>query len=246
MGCADKKTETSSSFDQTQQTTFAPPSQQEQELLGQFGVLGTAQQDALLQRIRALTSGRSAFELSPQDQAVLDQQFASAQRQLDLSNRDYADYLSGGRGMRMSDTPISQQALARQALGQAELLSQKANTSLNLGLAGNQYATSAALGLAGALPSGSVARFNPMFQERLAGGVTRTTGTGRNTQVYKPSLMDSIQQGVGIGSSLGSLGTAMMGAPTMPGGAGATTFSMGPLTGFKQGGYDFLVNTPGR
>ncbi len=230
MGCTSDTTETKSSQNQdmTQKTTFAPRSTAEQGLLNQFSGLGTEQRDALMQRIQSLMGGASPFAVDPATQSLIDQSFGSAQQQLALQNKDYADFLSGGRGLRMSDTPISSQAMQRQALGLADLLSNKANTSLNLGLQGNQYLNSAALGLSGALPAGSVAAFNPMFQERLAGGTQHMTGsmTGTNMNTQTPSLMTSIGQGIGLVGQLGAMGAGFM-APGVGGLAGGAGSSMG-------------------
>jgi hypothetical protein len=230
MGCTSDTTETKSSQtqDQTQSTTFKPRSSAEQALIDQFSGLGTAQRDALLSRIQSFMGGASPFALDPASQQLLDQSFGSAQQQLALQNKDYADFLSGGRGLRMSDTPIASQAMQRQALGLSDLLSSKANASLNLGLQGNQYLNNAALGFASALPSGSVAAFNPMFQERLAGGTTRMTGntTGWNMSEHTPSTMTSIGQGIGLAGQLGAMGAGFM-APGVGGLAGGAGSSMG-------------------
>ncbi len=220
MGCTSAETTANQTSNQTQQTTFAKRTPAEQQILDQLSGLGTAQQQALMSRLGSLTGGASPFALSSADQALLDQSYGSAQQQLDLQNKDYADFLSGGRGLRMSDTPIAAQALQRQALGQADLLSNKANTSLNMGLQGNQYLTNAALGLSGALPSGLAAAFNPQFQERLAGGTTRSTGTTSGGTTSTPSLLSSIGQGIGIAGQLGAIGAGFM-APGVGSLAGA-------------------------
>ena len=256
MSCTGAEQESSSTSDFTQKTTFEKRTPAEQAILDQLSGLGTAQQDAIMQQIRQLTSGASPFALAPADQELVNQQYSSAQQQLDLQNKDYADFLSGGRGLRMSDTPISSQAMQRNALGQAELLSNKANTSLNLGLQGNQYRMNSVLGLSSAMPSGSVAAFNPMFQERLAGGTTRTQGNTRGTTISTPSLMSSIGQGIGIAGQLGSMampflapGVGSLGALGSGAAGNAGNMAAGnawsAATAGQNGGYGGILNLRG-
>ncbi|HEV8329480.1 MAG TPA: hypothetical protein VGQ08_18565 [Nitrospiraceae bacterium] len=237
MGCGSSEQTTNQTSDVTQQTTFKPASPEERALLQQFSGLGEAQRQALLSRLQAVTGGASPFQLSAADQALVDQMFGSAQQQLELQNKDYADFLSGGRGLRMSDTPIAQQAMQRQALGLADLLSQKANTSFNLGLQGNQYLNSAALGLSGALPAGSAAAFNPLFQERLASGKTRAVGQASGTTISTPSLMDQIGTGLKLAGSFGATGAGFLapGVGSLALGGGAATSGYGRGLGLTSG-----------
>jgi len=261
MSCAgaEQKTSGNADYTQTSKTTFAPRTPAEQAILDQLSGLGKSQQDAIMQQIQSLTGGTSPFALSSADQALVDQTYNSAQQQLNLQNRDYADILSGGRGLRMSDTPISAQALQRQALGQADLLSNKANTSLNLGLAGNQYRMNSALGLSGALPSGLVAAFNPQFQERMGSGTTssHTVGQTGGTTVSTPSLMSQIGQGIGLAGQLGAMAMPFIapGVGSLAGGAGALTSgagmgaasgnAWGAATAGSNGGYGGILNLRG-
>src|SRR6185436_13957494 len=158
MGTSKSSQNTTST--QTQQTTFNPRTAKEQALLDQFQGLGGQQADTLSQLMDEYQSGRSPFALDPAASADVDAAYAGALNQLKQENKDYADYLSGGRGMRMSDTPVSEQAIQRASLGVGNLMSNKAMARLNLGLAGNQYRTNLGLMGAQALPSGSVAAFN--------------------------------------------------------------------------------------
>lgn len=205
MGCTSAKTTTESTQDSTQQTTFAPRTSAEQTILDSLSGLGQGQRDVLMQRIQELTSGASPYALSPADHDMLNQSYNSAQQELDLANKDYADFLSGGRGMRMSDTPISSQAMQRQALGQAALSSDKARSSLNLGMGASQYRMNSALGLSAGMPAGLAAAFNPQFQERLAGGTQTFHGTSKGSTTSTPSLLSSIGQGIGIAGQLGAM-----------------------------------------
>lgn len=226
MGCASAEQETNQTSDFTQKTTFDKRTPAEQAILDQLSGLGGAQQGALLQELQRLSGGASPFALSQADQDLLDTRYRSAEEQLALQGKDYADMLAGGRGLRMSDSPIASQALQRYGLGLSSLLSDKANTSLNMGLQGSQYRTNAALGLSSALPSGSVAAFNPQFQERLAGGTTRTQGQTSGTTISTPSLMSQIGQGIGLAGQLGA-----MAAPFLAPGVG----SLGALGGGAAG-----------
>ena len=190
--CGSSSRTTSSISDYTRKTTFDPASQAEQDLLAQFSGLGKTQNQALLDRLDALTSGTSPYTLSPEDQAMVDRAYNAAQVELALGNKDYADYLAGGRGLRMSDTPIAQSALQRQGLGLSSLLSEKARTSLDLGLQGNQYRNSAAVGLSSALPAGSLSAFNPLFQERLASGRDRRPGGRAHPEPREPRAPSAV------------------------------------------------------
>lgn len=180
-------------FSQTQQTTFKPASESEQALLDQFKGLGGQQLQALQQVLNSAQG--SAFTLSPQDQASLDQAYQGALNQYNTQAKDYGAYLAGGRGMRMSDTPVAQQAIERYGLGLGNIMSEKARAGLELGLAGNQFKVNAGLMGAQALPSGLVSAFNPLYNERMASGVTSSSGTGRSSQSYTQPLMQTIMQG---------------------------------------------------
>lgn len=206
MGCADSKQKQNTQSDFTQQTTFNPASAEETALRQQFSGLGTQQNQALQSLLQQVSGGTSPFALSPADQVQLDQAYQGSINAYNMQARQYADALAGGRGMRMSDTPISAQAMQQYGLGLGDILSNKAMQGLNMGLSGNQFRANAILQGANALPSGSIAAFNPLFQERLASGITRTRGNTSGTTISTPSLMSQIQQGIGIAGSLGSMG----------------------------------------
>lgn len=214
MGNCGTSPSTSSNEQQgTSQTVFGPPTEQETAILNQFGVLGTAQQDAILSRIRNQDTMTSPFALGAGDQATLDAAWQPSIDRLNLDNKDYADFLSGGRGLRMSDTPISSQSMQRQALGMSDLLGQKSMAGLNLGLQGNQYRDNAALSLASGMPAGLQMGFNPRFQERMAGGKTFSTGSGTQSGSQTASTMQQILQGAQgfnqVASGVGNLITAI-------------------------------------
>lgn len=223
MGSSKETTTQEMSQEGTSQTRFDPRSGAEQQILNQYQSLGDQQLSFINNLVRG---GTSPFSLNPADQAQLDKAFQGAFDLYGQQGKDYADYLATTRGLNKSDTPISQQALQRYGLGLSDLLSQKANAGLNLGLQGTQ------LRLMGsqALPAGLGAAFSPLFSERMAGGLTRTTGNSRgsSTTVSTPSLMTQIgqgmglaQQGLGLGAQIGGL---MMSPSGMGSGASANSW----------------------
>ena len=114
-----------------QQIQFKPRTPEEAALLEQVKGLGGYQDNFL----RQLMSGQSSpFQLNPQDQAALDASYQSAFDRFGQEGKDYADFLAATRGLNKSDTPVSQQAMQRYGMGMADLLSQKANAGLNMGL----------------------------------------------------------------------------------------------------------------
>ena len=205
--------ETSSS---RSQTTFDPRSGAENQILNQYQGLGN-QQLSFLNSL--MSGGASPFALNPQDQAQLDQAYNSAFNRFGQEGKDYADYLATTRGLNKSDTPVSAQAMDRYGMGMADLLSQKANAGLNLGLQGTNMRMMGAQ----ALPAGLGAAFSPRFSERMAGGITTGSGnrSGSMTMVNSPSLLTQIGQGMGIAGGIGAMGMgAMAGMPGLGAAAG--------------------------
>ena len=216
MGCTSDTKKTTSESNGTSQTTFANASPEEEALRKQFGELGTEQRQAIHDLLQMGGSGSSLFSLNPADQASLNQSYDAQRQRFALGLKDFADYSSGGRGLRMSDTPISQQSMERAGLGYADLASAQANQGLNMGLMGNQFRANNLLAGAQALPAGLLQAYAPLFNERMAGGLTTTTGYSNNMQTNTPSLMSSIGQGIGIGGQLGAMG-AGFGVPGLSG-----------------------------
>lgn len=232
---------------------FAARSPEEQALLNQMSGLGQTQ-NAFLE---GLVGGQtSPFALTPEDQARLDQSYQSAFDRFALEGKDYADYLATTRGLNKSDTPVSQQAMQRYGLGMADLLSQKANTGLNMGFQG----TGMRLQGAGMAPIGLTNAFNAMYNERLAAptttqsgsqsGYSNASGTSQgwgnvngvqnSKSVYNPSLMDNIGQGLGLGMQALQLG-AGLGALGMGGMGG-----LGAAGAMKAGGGGLGAATTGK
>ena len=90
--------------------------------------------------IQAATARQQMFEgggiaqLSPADEAQLGQAYSAARAQGSQDIFRQADELAGGRGLRMSDTPVAGEALRAQQQFSAHLESQAAMNRLNLGL----------------------------------------------------------------------------------------------------------------
>jgi hypothetical protein len=206
MGCGISEQKSESDTVSTSQTTFDKPSPEEEALRKQFASLGADQQRVIRYLLKMSSGGSSLFKLNHADQASLNQAYDAARKRLDLGLKDFADYSAGSRGLRMSDTPISQQSFERAGLGYADLASQQANQGLNMGLMGNQFRANTGLAGAQAIPAGSLQAYAPLYNERMASGLTKGTGNSTSMQTNTPSLMSSIQQGIGIGSSLGKLG----------------------------------------
>ena len=227
MGSSKNTTTENRSESGQSQTIFQPRTGSEEQILRQYQGLGDQQMSFINNLVRG---GTSPFALNPEDQAALDQSYQSAFDRFNLEGKDYADYLATTRGLNKSDTPVSQQAMQRYGLGMADLLSNRANAGLNLGLQGTQ------LRLMGsqALPAGLGAAFSPRFSERMAGGTTYTSGNARGstTQVHTPSLMTQIGQGLSLGGQaagmIGGVGMGIMGMPMGQGfGAASPTYGMG-------------------
>jgi hypothetical protein len=240
---------------------FKPRSAQEAQLLNQIQGLGNEQNHFLSQLINGQSS---PFQLTPQDQAQLDAAYGGAMNRFQTEGKDYADYLATTRGLNKSDTPVSQQAMERYGLGMSDLLSQKANQGLNMGLQG----TGLRLQGAGSLPAGLGSAFNALYNERLAAPQTTMTssgsgssnstfnsnmfgnqnGTSMTTQRYTPSLMQQIgqgmslaSQGIGLGAQIGGMAMSPMGglgAAGMGSGAAANSWfgptQMGGMGSFFQ------------
>ncbi len=218
MGSSRKSTgSTNQNTSGTSTIDYKPASGAETQLLNQFRQLGDNQLSFLTS---LMNGGVSPYQLGSADQAQLDKSYQSAFDRFNLEGKDYADYLATTRGLNKSDTPVSQQAMERYGLGMADLLSQKANAGLNLGL----QATGLRMQGLGALPSGMSAAFQPLFSERMASPTTTSRGnmTGHTTQIYQPSMMDNIGQGMGLAKQgLGLIGQiGSMGAGFMTGGLG--------------------------
>lgn len=223
MGSERKTTETSNqSSSGTSTVDFKPMSGTEQQILNQFRQYGDQQLSFLNDLVRG---GTSPFQLNAADQSQLDRQYQSAFDKFMQGEKDYTDYLSSTRGLNKSDSPIADQAIQRYGLGMSDLLSQKANAGLNLGL------QSTGLRLQGSqiLPAGLQAAFNPLYQERMMSPTQTTTGNSRGfgQTVYNPSMMDNIGQGIGLAKAGLGLGAGIGSMFTPAGGLGPSVMPVG-------------------
>lgn len=215
----------------TQQTSFDPRSSEEQAILNQYRSLGDTQTGFINRLVRG---GASPFELSSADQQSLDDAFASARLRFDKDWKEAGDYMSTTRGLNKSDSPVSNAMLGQYGLAMADLNSQRALAGLNLGLQGTQMKLMGSQ----ALPAGLGATLGPLLSERMAGGMTRTTGnsSGTTTNINTPSLMTSIGQGMSLGTQALALG-AGIGSLGMGGGLGSAVgggFANSGLGGLSQ------------
>jgi hypothetical protein len=202
MGCM--SSESSNAVDRTDKTTIPGASDAENVLRAKFNTLSDAQIQGLMNEFsRTSESGFSPFALNLQDQQQLDAARNAATNRFKTASKDFADFSAGGRGLRMSDTPISQQSFDRLGLGLADLESSFGTAGLNLGLQGNQYRTNTALGLSGAQPGAGVFNLQQYLQERMAQPTVHSTGYGTGT-----ATQSGMQSGAALAQGVGSLGLA--------------------------------------
>lgn len=198
----DSGSSSSNAVDQTSTTTLPEASAEEKTLRQQFGGLSAQQIAELSRQLQLFGSGGSPLQLSSGDHVELNKAYNAARDRWNLDSKDYADFLAGSRGLRLSDTPISQQAMQRQGLGLAEIESNRAMAGLDLGLKSNQYR----LNLAQGLPGAGAFQLGNYLQERSAQPTTKTVGTGYVQGSQSPS---GLQTGAAIA---GGVGTLAMGA----------------------------------
>lgn len=166
-----------------------------------------------LENIYARLTGTSPV-LNPEEQARLDTIYNVSKTQGEQALNQYADQLSGMRGMRVTDTPIGGEVLRQRGNLELGLQGQKAASSLDLSQAsadfnarmaeftGNlrQQAFMNQLSLAGTTPA-SFGLQSQLFGERLQGAPRSFTGlsgmTGWNT-------------GFDLSKAIGGAGAAMM------------------------------------
>ena len=197
----------------TATTTLPAATPEEQALAARLENLGVPQDDLLRAEMARLQSG-SPYQLSAQDAATLDAAYQPARERLALEGREYADYLAGSRGLRMSDTPIAQQALQRYGLGLAELEGQRAASQLTMGFMGSQYRTNATLGLGTTLPAGTQYNLARLLQLRLAQPTVSETGrgsftrSGSNTASPLEGMSQGMQLAGGFLKGIGGAGAA--------------------------------------
>lgn len=232
MGSSKTQNSQSSTESGMNRVQFDPRSGSEQQILNQYQGLGDQQLSFINDLVRG---GTSPFALNAKDQAQLDQAYNSAFNRFNQEGRDMADYLATTRGLNKSDTPVGAQVMDRYGMGMADLLSQRANAGLNLGLQG----TNLRLMGSQALPSGLGAAFMPQFQERMSTPTQTFQGQGSSQSMQRntPSLMQQIGQGLNLGAGMGLMaGGLMTGNPMMMMGGMGNMGGGGGLGGLFGGG----------
>src|SRR5688572_20136252 len=228
MGSSTTRNAQTSTESGMNKVSFDPRSGSEQQILNQYQGLGDQQMSFLNNLVMG---GTSPFALNSKDQAQLDTAYNSAFSRFNQEGRDMADYLATTRGLNKSDTPVGQQVMDRYGMGMADLLSQRANAGLNLGLQG----TNLRLMGSQALPSGLGAAFMPQFQERMSAPTQTFSGQGssQSMQRYTPSTMSQIGQGMGLASQAIGLGAQIGGMAMMPMTGGLS--GLGSMGGIGKG-----------
>jgi hypothetical protein len=238
MGSSKSTQTQNQTSNQMSRYTVDPRSGSEQQILNQLQGYGNNQLSFLN---TLMNGGVSPFALSPADQAQLDQAYSGAMNRFNQEGRDMADYLATTRGLNKSDTPVGQQVMDRYGMGMADLLSQKANAGLNMGLQG----TGLRLQGSQALPSGLTVPLQLLNNERMATGTQTGSGfsNGTSTMRYTPSIMSQIGQGMGLAAGAGLMaGGLMTGNPMMSmGGLGMGSKGMGSGAGANS----WFGNSPG-
>lgn len=198
---------------------LAAPSEKEQEYLRRYQTLS-----------EDLASTPNTMELSANDQETLNNAYNSAFVNLRRRGQIYAQDLAGTRGLNTSDTPVSDSVLRELLPATADLESNKASTSLGLGLQlrgldlqKRQSLINTAMNLA-----------NREQQDRY----TTARHYGNFTQAANANGMQNASQlfsamGAGLGL-IGSGGTALMGAggalAGLAGGAGGGGGGYAPMS----------------
>lgn len=204
----------SSSQSQNSSTTnnFEGMSPEEKKLAEKMGELGVGQAEAIqyvLQNTRG-TGQMSSLALTPQDQAQLDQAYGGAEANLRRFGNIMGQDLAGTRGLNPSDTPVSEAVLRETLPAYQQLMSQKAQQGLGLGMqmrgmneGARQFNLQALLGGATSTPNALGFNLNRMQAERMARNTQTTSG-----KVYQnDSIMGQIGQGAAAYNQLGQ-GTA--------------------------------------
>ncbi len=162
--------------------------------------LGMSQADAV-QTVITQTQNPTrvtSLQLSPQDQALVDQAYMGAETNLRRFGNIMGQDLAGTRGLNTSDTPVSEAVLRETLPAFASLQSDKAQQSLGLGLnlanlneGARQFNLQALLGSASTTPSALGLGLGTLQQDRLARAMNRGAGTVYNND----SILSQMNQG---------------------------------------------------
>lgn len=213
----------------TQTNSFAGMGPEEKALADRMTQLGMSQADAI-QYVMDQSKGGGNINtvgLNATDQANLDQAYAGAEQNLRRFGNIMGQDLAGTRGLNTSDTPVSEAVLRETMPAYANLMSNKAQYGLGLGLnlaqmneGKRQFNLSSLLSGSGAMPTGLGFGLNRMQNERMAAN----TQTGSSLGYKSDSIMNQIGQGAAAYNQMGQGTSAMFGGGSGGGAAGAASF----------------------
>ena len=222
---------------------------QEQELVNKLQAVGMSQADALQYVMQQGQQGTGLIGLQGSDQNLLNQAFSGAEsgirRQADILGQDMA----GTRGLNRSDTPVSEAVLREMLPAIQQNESAKASQSLGLGLnlaqlrQQNLQTLLSGINSSPAMAAGLANRFQ---QERFTGAPI----VGSRTQTTRPSLMSSLQQGLGLAQQFGGFlsnptsGSGSGGSGSGGGGNSPQKSTSGPGSSENQWSTMFSPTTP--
>lgn len=204
----------SQSINQTTTNNFAGMTPEEQKLADKMSELGMSQADAVKYIMDATRGGGqvSSLALTPQDQAQLDAAYGGAEANLRRFGNIMGQDLAGTRGLNPSDTPVSEAVLRETLPAFQQLMSQKAQQGLGLGMnmrgfneQARQFNLQAMLGGATSTPNALGFNLNRMQGERMA----RNTSTTSGKMYQNDSIMSQIGQGAAAYKDM-MTGTASM------------------------------------
>lgn len=180
--------------------SFAAMGEDEKKLVDRLSQLGLNQADALQFVMDSAKGGGqvSSLQLTPQDQATLDQAYGGAEANLRRFGQILGQDLAGTRGLNPSDTPVSEAVLRETLPAYQNLMSQKAQQGLGLGLSmrqmnegARQFNLQSILNGATAMPTGLGFNIGNMQRERMARNTSTQSGVNYNTG----SILDQMNQG---------------------------------------------------
>ena len=187
---------------------FAAMGPEEKAMAERMTQLGMSQADAIQFVLDQAKGGGqvSSLQLSPSDQAALNESYGGAEANLRRFGNLMGQDLAGTRGLNTSDTPVSEAVLRETLPAYQQLMSAKAQQGLGLGLnmrqlneGARQFNLSSLLGGAGAMPTGLGFNLNRMQNERMA----KNTQTQNGVSYKSDSIMTQIGQGAAAYNQLG-------------------------------------------
>lgn len=211
----------SQQINQSTTNSFAEATPEEKRLVERMSQLGMDQADALKYVMDATRGGErqvNALGLNATDQATLDAAYGGAEANLRRFGNIMGQDLAGTRGLNPSDTPVSEAVLRETLPAFQQLMSDKAQQGLGLGMhlrglneQARQFNLQAMLGGATSTPNALGFNLNRMQGERMARNTSTTSGKTYNNG----SVMDQIGQGAAAYNQMGQGTAAFMKAGAM-------------------------------